>query len=192
MAKKAQKPAKKAAKRPAKASADVIVDTLAAVARHFKVSYDIVQRQWRTAGMPVEPDGKFNLTKIEDWQSTRKSRRRNSLDGPEAEASSAVRRRKDEFEAQIKEQELLLRTHRNQVLLGDYVIRGDVERFIAAFLTLLRDEAERVHLEIKATLPKEHRDEISDTLQRRLQLMLSTLHRQKAKVSELVRAEMPR
>lgn len=191
MAKKAAKPQKKATNRPKKKSEN-IVTTLAAVARHFKVSYDAVQRQWRGAGMPVEEDGSFDLEKIEEWQSRRNTRAKHALNNPEAYAASAARRQRDEYEAKIKEQELLLKTHRNQVLLGSYVSREDVDRFFAAFFTMLRDESERVHLELKATLPKEYRDEIAETIRLRHELMLTTLYRQRVKLKELAQAEITR
>lgn len=171
------------------------VRTLTAVAAHFKVSVDVVRRSWRQNGMPVETgsDGKplYPLKAIEEWRATRRQPPHDRAK-ENVESASSVMQEKRQWESRIKEEEFKAKRLRNQVLMGDYVARDEVERFFAAVFSVTRDLVEQMPVELKASFPAEFRDEMFETLSNHCQLVLKTIHAKRDKIEEMARAEVAR
>jgi len=113
VSKAAQEEADRAAPTPAE-----VVTTLMAVAKAMGVTERTV-RNWRKSGMPVCPDGKYDLRAIRTWRDERAGK---GLTG------AHYRRQRDRWEAKFREVKAKLADLELKQKTGELVSRERVER----------------------------------------------------------------
>ena len=63
--------------------------------------------------------------------------------------------------------------------------RASVDRLFANLFSFVRDELTRIPMELKASFPKNVRNDLVEQLRVRLNLVLTTIKRQSSKIEEL-------
>jgi len=157
------------------------VTSLAAIGREFDFAPETISRRWKDGGMPIEPDGRYDLVSIGVWVGARRGGKGESEENPLTGPSL----RKKEVDVEIKEEELINRRRRNALAAGDYVQRASVDRLFANLFSFVRDELTRIPMELKASFPKNVRNDLVEQLRVRLNLVLTTIKRQSSKIEEL-------
>lgn len=109
-----------------------VVETQSQVAKAFKVSVRTVQF-WTAEGMPIMPDGHYDITEIQAWRLLKGDRKGKGSDKDEAKGWDAKYRQMKALLAEIDYKKAL-----GQLIPRDEVEAGRVQRIIAikkAFLS---------------------------------------------------------
>lgn len=183
-----QTPLDRLANPPENAADQRFATALTTVSDVFGVSYDTVRKDWRAQGMPVMPDGRYDLAHIGVWYGISRGAHDRAADATNPATEAALIKR--HVDIKLKEEELKRRIRENELREGGFVRKSEAERLFATFFGRLRDDLARVPGEMASSYPKSVRRDLVDQLKSRLNLVLTTLHRQRRKIEELAEADI--
>lgn len=130
---------------------DAHVESLAAVAKAFGVSYTTVKTSWRPGGMPGDSEAnRWVLADILIWLLER------DVSNLETSGGNEFTKRKQDLQLRDLDAVARIRERKAQVVEGEYMLASTAVRVVRARANLLRDKLMGIDREIRPMLPAKY------------------------------------
>jgi phage terminase Nu1 subunit (DNA packaging protein) len=149
---------------------EVVLTSLAQVAKAFSVSYVTIKTSWRPGGMPGDSKNKqWNVADILIWLLKRDAK------NSEARGADDFTRRKREAETVAAEAEARIKLTKAEQVEGEYVPLMVVQSILGATANVLRDAILSVPRQLTPMFPKRYAAEWTEEAERLLRNALTVV-----------------